>query len=481
MQIRLLSILLFVTTHLFSQVCPQPTGLFTDNYTFNSSYASVSANWESLLGTGVHHFIVNYRNVDSLQWNNLANLDRSSTYKLIGLLDYNTTYEWRVAAYCSENNQIASEWSVVDTFTTLEYIECPEPTNIYSDNVIVTEVTGFANTHWDSMLGMGVDHFLLSYKNINDNTWTNVSNMDSTYNSQTIGGNFEHENYYEWKVQAYCSENQSYYSEWSVTDTFYIGNFVADAFTPEINISLSSLICEELSDINFIMEQGLNEPDIQSTSVTSNLGYINQDNLEIGQNVGNATAIAGINNFINNEYSLLISEINSVDNSIKIDLVDYNNQTQFSFTIENLENGGVQMSITPPSDNNSYYTSGNSLDINLIGIFMNPSPSLLQFDVTVFSELNDNTFNQFDFNVDCTNAIETFDNISLFYPNPTYSVVNLMFENSSAIKIFDTKGQLMLFDENTTNTIDVSQLSQGLYFVEIINDGKSSVEQLIVR
>ena len=102
--------------------------------------------------------------MDSLQWNNLANLDSSSTYKVIGLLDYNTTYEWRVAAYCSENNQIASEWSVVDTFTTMEYIECPEPTNIYSDNVIVTEVTGFANTHWDSMLGMGVDHFLLYTK-----------------------------------------------------------------------------------------------------------------------------------------------------------------------------------------------------------------------------------------------------------------------------------------------------------------------------
>ena len=56
-----------------------------------------------------------------------------------------------------------------------------------------------------------------------------------------------------------------------------------------------------------------------------------------------------------------------------------------------------------------------------------------------------------------------------------------MFENSSAIKIFDTKGQLMLFDENPSNTIDVSKLSQGLYFVEIINDGKSSVEKLIVR
>ena len=55
-----------------------------------------------------------------------------------------------------------------DTFTTMEYIECPEPTNIYSDNIIVTEVTAFIDGHWDSMLDMGVDHFLLGYKNVND-------------------------------------------------------------------------------------------------------------------------------------------------------------------------------------------------------------------------------------------------------------------------------------------------------------------------
>jgi len=481
MQFRLLPIfLLFVTTNLFSQDCPQPTGLFTDNYTFNSSYASVNANWESLLGTGVQHFLLNYKQLDSLEWNNLANLDSTSTSKIIPFLDFNTTYVWRVGSFCSENYQDPAQWSIVDTITTMEYIDCPEPTNIYSDNVIVTEVTGFADTHWDSMLDMGVDHFLLGYKNLNDTSWSYISNIDSTINSRTIGGNLDHDNYYEWKIQAYCSQNQSYYSEWSVRDTFYIGNFVAEEFTPEINIILSSLICEELSDINFITEQGLNEPDIQSTSVTSNLGYINLDNLEMGQNVGNATAITGINNFINNEYSLVISEINSVENSIEIDLVNYDEETQFSFTIENLGGGGVEISIVSPSDNNSY-TSGNSLDINLIGIFMNPSPSLLQFDVTIFSELNDNTFNQFDFNIDCINAIVTFDDISLFYPNPTYSVVNLMVENLKAIKIFDTKGQLMLLEENPTNSIDVSQLSQGLYFVELISNGKISVEQLIVR
>ena len=87
------------------------------------------------------------------------------------------------------------------------------------------------------MFDMGVDHFLLAYKNCEDTSWTNISNMDSTFNSRTIGGNLDHDNYYEWKIQAYCSQNQSYYSEWSVTDTFYIGNFVAEAFTPEINIT----------------------------------------------------------------------------------------------------------------------------------------------------------------------------------------------------------------------------------------------------
>jgi hypothetical protein len=481
MQFRLLPILLlFVTTHLFSNECPQPTGLFTDNYIFNSSYASVNANWESLLGTDVQHFLVNYKQLDSLEWNNLANLDSTSTSKIIPFLDFNTTYVWRVGSFCSENYQDPAQWSIIDTFTTMEYIDCPEPTNIYSDNIIVTEVTGFADSHWDSMLDMGVDHFLLGYKNVNDTSWSYISNMDSTINSRTIGGDLIHNNYYEWRIQAYCSQNQSYYSEWSVRDTFYISNFVAEEFTPEFNINLSSLICEELSDINFITEQGLNEPDIQSTSITSNLGYINLDNLEMGQNVGNATVIAGINNFINNEYTLEISEINSVENSIEIDLVNDIEETQFSFTIENLEVGGVEMSIVSPSDNNSY-TSGNSLDINLTGIFMNPSPSLLQFDVTVFSELNDDIFNQFDFNIDCANTIATFYNINLFYPNPTYSVVNLMVENLKAIKIFDTKGQLMLFDENPNSIIDVSQLSQGLYLVEIISDEKSSVEQLIVR
>ena len=350
MRFYFLSILFLISSlNLLAQDCPQTTGLYTDNYSFNSSFASVEGHWDSLLGTGVQHFLVNYRQVDSLNWNNLANLDSTSTSKVIGLLDFNTTYVWRVAAYCSENYQDPAEWSVVDTFTTLEYVECPSPTNVYSDNVIVTEATGFADSHWDSMLGMGIDHFLIGYKSIDDTSWNYLSNMDSTINSRTIGGNLEHDNFYEWKVQGFCSENQSYYSEWSVSDTFYIGNFVPQAFSPEISVELSSLNCEVLTDINFEIEQGLNEPDIQSTMLTSNLGSIDIENLEIGQNVGSALAVAGINDYINNEYSLVVGEISSSIDSVEIDLIEEDN-VQFSFTIINEEEGGVKMSIVSPSD-----------------------------------------------------------------------------------------------------------------------------------
>ena len=82
------------------------------------------------------------------------------------------------------------------------------------------------------------------------------SNMDNTFDTRTIGGTLEHNTSYEWWVQAYCSENQSYYSDWSTIDTFYISNFVPQDFTPEIEVELSSLVCEEYTDINFNLETG---------------------------------------------------------------------------------------------------------------------------------------------------------------------------------------------------------------------------------
>jgi hypothetical protein len=146
-----------------------------------------------------------------------------------------------------------------------------------------------------------------------------------------------------------------------------------------------------------------------------------------------------------------------------------------------LEDGGVEMSIVSPSDNNSY-TTGNSLNINLTGIFMNPSPSLLQFDITIFSEENENTFDQFDFDIDCeTNTIDTFESSHSLYPNPTSSFVNFGFEGVKTVRIIDMRGQLITSFKTSSEQIDVKNLSSGLYFVEIETDGNRIVDRLIVR
>ena len=79
--------LICCTQFLFSQDCPHPIGLYTSTSSFNSSYVFVEGHWDSLLGTGVQHFLVNYKELGSVEWNNLANLDSSSTSKIIPFLD----------------------------------------------------------------------------------------------------------------------------------------------------------------------------------------------------------------------------------------------------------------------------------------------------------------------------------------------------------------------------------------------------------
>ncbi len=169
---------------IYADDCPQVTGLYTDNYTFDSYYASVEGYWDSMLGTGVTDFLIKYKHVDSLQWNNLSNLDSTSTSRIIGPLDYNTTYVWSVVAYCSEGSfQDPAEWAVIDTFTTLPYEECPSPTNLYVDDFLILQNNAFAQGTWDSMSGTGVDHFVLNYKLLSDTEWMSLSNMDSTVTS----------------------------------------------------------------------------------------------------------------------------------------------------------------------------------------------------------------------------------------------------------------------------------------------------------
>ncbi len=81
-------------------------------------------------------------------------------------------------------------------------------------------------------------------------------------------------------------------------------------------------------------------------------------------------------------------------------------------------------------------------------------------------------------------------NLSI-YPNPTFKIINVIFskENIKQIQI-SVKSQLgqviySVSDSNTGNeyrkTIDLSKENKGIYFVEIIADGKRSVKKIVLN
>ena len=115
------------------------------------------------------------------------------------------------------------------------------------------------------------------------------------------------------KIQSFCSEKFSYFSDWSDVDTFYVEEFMPQPFTPEISIELSNLNCNEYTDITISTTQGQNEPDISDTKITSNFGTIDLDVLSINQIVGEAIITTGINN-ISDTLSLVIDEISIPNN-----------------------------------------------------------------------------------------------------------------------------------------------------------------------
>jgi len=74
--------------------------------------------------------------------------------------------------------------------------------------------------------------------------------------------------------------------------------------------------------------------------------------------------------------------------------------------------------------------------------------------------------------------------VSTLYPNPTTGQVFIKLSHSKNItlKVTDKYGQLILTKTNfKENEIDLSGFSDGLYFIEILSDGKTSIDKIMIR
>ena len=74
------------------------------------------------------------------------------------------------------------------------------------------------------------------------------------------------------------------------------------------------------------------------------------------------------------------------------------------------------------------------------------------------------------------------DQISI-YPNPVKDILNIdLKSDKGSVKIFDLTGKLVkTADLNQSGTIDVSQLTKGMYLVEMILNGNTKVTKKIIK
>jgi len=84
-----------------------------------------------------------------------------------------------------------------------------------------------------------------------------------------------------------------------------------------------------------------------------------------------------------------------------------------------------------------------------------------------------------EYNEECILGIEENNNFSFtIYPNPTQNTFFIETQQPiETVKIYNLQGQLVT--EVSTNSIDVSQLSAGLYFVKVTVGGKSETKKFV--
>ena len=150
----------------------------------------------------------------------------------------------------------------------------------------------------------------------------------------------------------------------------------------------------------------------------------------------------------------------------------------------NLQNGNNQNFILPSSSG----TGKNSATLDVCSFLNNKKLSCIQVDNVAFSNANwakikDATAT---YSATCSLGIEdsVFDKV-VMYPNPTKGEVNINNISLDKATVYNSLGQLVksfVFNSgDTNNTINLSDLPKGIYYVYLISEDAASAKKVIVE
>tara|TARA_B100000575_G_scaffold198065_1_gene160241 strand:- start:2586 stop:3683 length:1098 start_codon:yes stop_codon:yes gene_type:complete len=345
--------------------------------------------------------------------------------------------------------------------------------NCYSPNILsvndslTTQYYNFKELQFNSI--DSAQEYRIRFKKISDPIWEyRYMYLDT---AKFFG--FEHNETYIWNVKTFCDTILNINSSWSIQDTFITNSFVPINFSPFFNIQLSHYICDSISDLNFLIEQDPNEPDISSSSVFSSSGSFTINLLNVGDIVGEASVVAG-GGFYNFEYTLVVDQIISNNAAVIAMNNDSTGVIDGSFIIEN-DIDGIKIVNTVPSDGN-FYTTGNSSDVTFYNLFLNPPPGNLNFFTSIQSELGDNDNQNIDFTISCLN---NFQNILI--KDSEFKIIDdqLVFYNHGDLMIYNLSGQL-IYKKVDSEIFNISFLDNSLYFFTFQSENKIIKDKLII-
>ena len=385
-------------------------------YNSNVNYYNAEVNWN--YQNDIYNYKIRYKILGDPAWSWKFNIDSLATSKNLNNLTPLNTYIWQIQSNCNDTGNY-SQFSALDTFYT-STSNCPNVLGLLTSNINYNEATA----NW--VLNTGVDRYRIHYRIYGATSWLNLNTIDSTTNTRILP-NLQQNTTYEWEVMAYYDTTLLLASLWSNPDTFTTSTFTASVFNPIITNSINNTICNNATNLTLYVSQGLNQPDIGTSEITSDGGYFNIQALTMGDSVGYAI----MNTTTQSISAVLRAGLIPSQNYAIINSYDSTGSLIGFFEIMN-SNGGIKVKSTSPNDGNNF-TSGFTSELHLTNLFINPNingPLNLYTDIQ--SELSDQ------FNDTTTIIINCFS-----------SVTENNEANDLSFDIYDLLGRKTNFKENS--------------------------------
>ena len=139
------------------------------------------------------------------------------------------------------------------------------------------------------------------------------------------------------------------------------------------------------------------------------------------------------------------------------------------FTITDLPIG----TYTIYADMHGYGVTLQTIDIN------STTPS---YDVVLCSDTLIDMIDMCEMTVTSVKKVNTINNLKI-YPNPAKNTVNIVYNGSEALnlEVTDITGKKVMSQTLKTKTIDVSGLTNGLYFVRLYNQNDDFIQKLVIE